>query len=119
MKKIRAVCILVGLLSLLILTPSFGQTNFTKVASVTTTAYTDSTGCITSGQVCQYYVTATANGLESGPSNTVTVTVPETTAAHSVTLSWSAGSGGAAPTGYNVYFLAGPVPPTGLAGVGK
>jgi hypothetical protein len=99
----------------------FGQatSGYTKIASVNfgTNTYTDST--VTAGQVSDYEVTAANAAGESAPSNIVTLTTPSTTATHSNVLTWTPGSGGGAPTSYNVYRLTVtvPVPPTGLAGV--
>jgi len=94
---------------------------FTKIASVTTTSYTD-TSCPKGGS-CQYQVTATATGEpESGPSNTITVA--NTGTLGNVALTWQAGTcptgkNCATPTGYNVYQIAPSVPPAGLAGVSQ
>lgn len=86
---------------------------YAKVTSVTTTTYTDTT--VTSGQVWNYYVTATNAAGESAPSNIVTAVTPATAVAHSNALSWT-GSAGA--TGYNVYREQVTVPnPPGALGV--
>ena len=86
---------------------------YTKVGSVTTTTYVDST--VTSGQVWSYYVTATNLAGESQPSNIVTAVTPTTTGTHSNTLTWTASAGA---TGYNIYRSQVTVPnPPGALGV--
>lgn len=75
-----------------------GPSSFTKVGSVSTTSFVDSS--VTSGQVLEYAVTATNAAGESGPSNIVTATTPTTAVSHSNTLVWNASVGA---TGYNVY----------------
>lgn len=89
---------------------------YTKIASVTTTSYTDTTG-LTSGEVNNYCVTATNAAGESAPSNIVTATTPSNLNPHSNALSWTAPATGSAATGYNVYRLLVTVPnaPSGLS----
>lgn len=95
-----------------------GTGSFVRIASVTTTAYTD-TAC-PKGGTCQYYVSATAPGVpESAPSSTVAVL--NNGAIGNIALSWNPGACPAgktctAATGYNVYGAYPTVPPAGLAG---
>jgi len=57
----------------------------TQIASgLTGAAYTDST--VTQGASYTYYVTATAQGMESMPSNTIQINVPPTLAPTSIAL---------------------------------
>lgn len=85
---------------------------FVSIGSVAAgvTSFVDSSNC-KDGLTCDYEVTAFNAVGESGPSNIVALTFPAT-GTHTATISWTPATTGGAPAGYNIYFLAGPAPPT-------
>ena len=96
-----------------------GGAGYTKVGTVSTTSFVDSSASLVAGQVNNYEVTAVGPGGESGPSSILTMTTPNTAGPHNNSLSWSAGTGGGTTTGYNVYkqTVAPPNPPVALTGI--
>ena len=96
---------------------------FTMLGTVTGTTlqYTDLT-CVT-GQTCRYQVTAANGAGESGPSNTISITVLGAPPATKAVFGWVASvvdPGHGAPTEYRIYTgLRSQNPPTGLVGVGN
>jgi hypothetical protein len=81
-------------------------TGYTKIGSEPANILTFNDGAVTSGQVWNYVVTAFNAAGESGPSNVVTGTTPNTTAVHENSLTWTAPVADAnhgAATGYNIY----------------
>lgn len=95
--------------------PSAGFTLLATVPS-TQTQYTDTTCPI--GQSCSYQITAANAAGESGPTNTMALTVLGVPPVTQAKFSWTPGVGGAAPTQFKIYTGArAPNPPTGLVGV--
>jgi len=109
--------LLLGILALLVIfglphVDAQAPSGFTKIATVTTgTSYTDNT--CPDGATCLYAVTAFNSVGESAASNAVSATIPAT-GTHTASLSWTPGTGGGTPTGYNVYQEVGTVPPVAL-----
>lgn len=75
---------------------------YTKVGSVAvgTTTYTDTT--VADGQTYQYEVTEQNSAGESGATMTGAAVIPAT-GTHTATVTWTPGSGGGAPTTFNIY----------------
>jgi len=110
--------------------PAQVTTGFTLLASTdaTTTTYTDTT--CAAGSTCSYEVTAFDAAGQSAPASVaagITCAIAGVSCVSAtpgpmgqVVLSWTPGTGGAAPTGYNVYTAARPpLAPTGLTVAGK
>ena len=117
MQRMKGIVLMLAVILALLFWPQFhvgaqSTAGYTKVASVTTgTTYTDAT-CL-NGATCLYEVTAFNAVAESLPTGPKSVVIPAT-GTHTVAVSWSPGTGGDAPTGYNVYRQQSPVPPQGL-----
>jgi len=88
---------------------------FTKIATVTSTTYTDS--ACPHNAICAYIVTAYNSAGEGQPSNYAYAKIPAS-GSHTVVLNWSANSntcgGNCIPAGYYVY--EGPPPPAPALG---
>lgn len=95
--------------------PSTATAGFVNIGNVAfgTNTFTDTTNCKPS-TTCSYEVTAFNSSNESAPSNIVTVTWGASN--KGTILAWTPATAGGTPTGYNIYFLAGPGAPTGLTG---